>query len=209
MKVALHISSLLVFLLMFSFFGSKGVGPAGGPCKSTVDERHSTKEAVAETEGKEGPDLERWYFKQWHYPYDNVLPPDVTQRMWDEVQRTPSENDFAPAAVNSWVSKGPFGMAVPGGARYSGRILDIEVDNGVSTRLAAASGGLWGFVLIFPVDFTPNLSSLAIGTFDSDPTNEQNIFVGTGEPYQRGGTGMWHTTNRGGIWILQGALQPG
>ncbi|HCV43701.1 MAG TPA: hypothetical protein DGH68_09475 [Bacteroidetes bacterium] len=200
MRAAVHSLSLLLFLLAFSFFASRDIDPSRGSLKSVGHEQQFTKEVATKDEGREGPDLERWYFKQWHYPYDNVLPPDMTQRMWEEVQQTPSENDFAPASTNSWVSLGPFGMDVPGNAKYSGRILDIEVDNGVSTRLAAASGGLWGFVLIFPVDLTPNLSSLAIGTFDSDPTNEQIIFAGTGEPGQRGGTGLWRTTNRGGAW---------
>ncbi len=184
MTIALRSFSLLLFLATFAFFAAKDFDTEAGNLKRAL----------------KGPELEQRYFKQWHYPYGNVLPPEITQRMWEEVQNTPSENDLGISLVTSWTSLGPFGMNVPGGAKYSGRILDIEVDGTPSIRLAAASGGLWGFVLVFPVDFTTTLSSLAIGTFDSDPTNEQVIFVGTGEPRQRGGTGMWRTTNRGGTW---------
>ncbi|MEK9139364.1 MAG: hypothetical protein AAB393_19780, partial [Bacteroidota bacterium] len=184
MRIALRSFSLLLFLATFAFFAAKDFDPEGGNLKGAL----------------KGPELEQWYFKQWHYPYGNVLPPEMTQRMWEEVQNTPSENDFGNSLATSWTSLGPYGMNVPGGAKYSGRILDIEVDGTPTTRLAAASGGLWGFFLFFPVGFTTSLSSQAIGTFDSDPTNEQIIFVGTGEPYQRGGTGMWRTANRGDTW---------
>jgi len=155
--------------------------------------------------GKKGPELEKWYFEQWHQPYGAVLEPEMLQRIWSDVQQIPSENDLGVAVVNSWQAMGPFGMQTPGGARYSGRILDIDLKNG--TKVAAASGGLWGFFLIFPVALSDQLSSLAIATIESDPTDQYKMFVGTGEPYIRGGTGMWKTTDGGTTWT-QVSLSP-
>lgn len=152
------------------------------------------------TRPRKGPELEKWYFSRWNEPYSNLLPTELMEEIWSEIRSLPSENDPGMLPVNSWEMMGPFGMDVDGGAKYTGRILDIEVENGASTRLAAASGGLWGFVLIFPVPLTEELSSQAIGTFRTDPTNSNVIYVGTGEPYQRTGTGMWKTTNGGTSW---------
>jgi len=145
------------------------------------------------------PELILKFYKDLHYPYDAVLPQDVNERILNDLKNFPAEND---RAVNSWYVKGPLGMKIYNtmNSYYSGRVLEIEVDNGVSTRLAAASGGLWGFVLIFPVALSDNLNTLVVSAFDTKPGDGNTIFVGTGEYGIRIGTGLWRTTNGGTNW---------
>ena len=145
------------------------------------------------------PDLEKYYFEQWHYPYGAELPQSEMDRIWSEFYALPSEEDVG-RVVNSWSCFGPFGMNVSGGAKYSGRILDIEVEGVPSTRLAAASGGLWRFVFIIPIAMTNAITSQAIGSFDSKPGDANTIFIGTGEYGVRSGTGLWRTINGGTNW---------
>jgi photosystem II stability/assembly factor-like uncharacterized protein len=111
----------------------------------------------------------------------------------------PTENDFSPLAVNSWVTKGPFGMKHLSSptAYNSGRILDIELYNGTSLRIAAASGGIW----IAPnTPISEGITSQAIGCFVTKPGDANTIFAGTGEYQQRSGTGLWQTTIGGTSW---------
>ena len=198
------LAALCVFAICFMPVGHRGLGPEDHSTLALQPESaglyNGKGSQSAENDGGKGPELEKWYFEQWHQPYGNVLDPEMMERIWADVRRVPSENDLGTLPVNSWTVVGPYGMVTPGGARYSGRILDIEVDNSASTRIAAASGGLWGFVFIAPVPLSDPVSSLAIGSFRTDPTDANKIFVGTGEPSQRGGTGMWKTTNGGTTW---------
>lgn len=144
------------------------------------------------------PELARDYFKKWHgEDVGTMIPVERLKSIWSEIYSMPSEPNYG-ESVNSWNLLGPVYMNVVGtSARWSGRILDIEVDNGVSTRVASASGGLWGFSFIFPVPLSDKLSTLAIGSFDSHPTDPNTIVIGTGEPYQRTGNGVFLTTNGG------------
>jgi photosystem II stability/assembly factor-like uncharacterized protein len=157
-----------------------------------------------EEEIEAGREFETKYFTDWHYPYGNQFPIEKMNEMWGNVKRLPGENSSGDLPVNSWLSVGPYGMrAMRYGASttfYSGRILDIDVHNGISTRVAAASGGLWGFVFIAPIPLSDNLNSLSIGSFDTKPGSDSVIFAGTGEPWGRGGTGLWKTTNMGLSW---------
>ena len=142
------------------------------------------------------------FYENLHHPYGTVLPQDVQDRILRDVNNTPSEISNSPLAVNSWVAQGPYGMnqfSHPG-SYYSGRILDIEVDNTSSTRIAAASGGLWGFAFIFPIPLSDGLNTMAISTLKSKPGDANTIFVGTGEYGVRSGTGLWKTTNAGITW---------
>ena len=141
------------------------------------------------------------FYKQLHSPYGIMLPQDVNDRIIKEVSNFPSEPSAAPDAVNSWVMKGPRGMeqlANPGGY-YSGRILDINLINGLNTRVAAASGGLWG-VNFLPTPLSDDIPSLVVSSFDTKPGDVNTIFVGTGEYRVRGGAGLWKTTNGGTNW---------
>jgi photosystem II stability/assembly factor-like uncharacterized protein len=194
-----------ISLLLFFIFGLFLLLPGFIHQDKIITDNTVIKAETSPNEDNEpvkGPELEKWYFEQWHYPYGNVLSPDKLNNIWTDINRLPDEKNMNPLAVNSWSCIGPYGMNNTGspGTKYSGRILDIEVENGASTRLAAASGGLWGFVLIIPIPLSDALSSLAVGSFATKPGDANTIFLGTGEPSQRGGTGMYKTTNGGTLW---------
>ncbi|MDP6803656.1 MAG: T9SS type A sorting domain-containing protein [Gemmatimonadota bacterium] len=192
-------SVLLTALLLFA----SGLVP--GPADTTLPDAESevveSPIAMPPEEPAKGPDQERWFFSEWHHPYGNVLPREVLDGIWDEVETIPAEDMVGPRAINSWDCLGPWGMDVPStGAKYTGRVLDIEVPSGAATRIASASGALWSFLWFIPYPMTDGLTSQAIGSFATDPLDSDHIFVGTGEPFIRAGTGLWETTDAGGSW---------
>lgn len=149
----------------------------------------------------EGPDLEIKYFEDWHFPYGAELPKEVLNKMWSEIKTIPEDTELGDASVNEWRVIGPYGSVSPNsGARFSGRMLDIEVGNSTNPLLATASGGLWGYLGFLPVCVSDDVTSLAIGSLASYPGNPSIILIGTGEPKVRSGTGMWRTTNSGVSW---------
>jgi photosystem II stability/assembly factor-like uncharacterized protein len=154
---------------------------------------------VNKMDGRSSPEVEKRYFEHLYEPY-GYLTPEMRMEMAEEVNRLPSDNVNS---VNSWVLWGPVGQRLftdpgPGTNYYSGRILDIEVANTVGTRLATASGGLWGFVVIFPVPLSDNITStLNIGSFATKPNDDNTIIVGTGEGAYNNGSGLYKTTNGG------------
>jgi photosystem II stability/assembly factor-like uncharacterized protein len=147
------------------------------------------------------PDLEKWYFEQWNYPYGAVLEQDMLKRIWQSVYSLPAENTGDNPAPNSWRLIGPYGSTVQSSnAKFSGRILDIEVGNSINPIVATASGGLWTYLGFLPISLSDNLNSLVAGAFTTDPVNANNILLGTGEPSIRGGTGLYRSTNSGSTW---------
>ncbi|MEI7485347.1 MAG: T9SS type A sorting domain-containing protein [Ignavibacteriota bacterium] len=139
------------------------------------------------------------FLENLHYPYGVMLPREVLDRIIKSIESMPDEGV---KALNSWVSRGPFGINRPEnpGSYYSGRVLDIEGENGVSTRVGTAGGGLWGYNFLLPVSLSDNLYSLAISSFDSKPDNASIIIIATGENNGLTGTGIWRTTNTGSSW---------
>jgi photosystem II stability/assembly factor-like uncharacterized protein len=170
------------------------------------------KEDLAENEEEsDDPNTERKFFEQWHEPYGTVLEPDHMDRIWRDIKSLPDERSMNPLPVNSWGCVGPLQNHVASGStEYTGRILDIEIAvppppaPTADLRIAAASGGVWGiayiFFLPFPGSITNGITSQATSTFASKPGDHSTVIVGTGEYYQRGGTGLWRTTNAGTTW---------
>jgi len=151
----------------------------------------------------EGPELEKWYFTDWNYPHGNVLSPDIMKKTLNEIKSIPSENEYSPAnnTINNWKFIGPYGSThIVSGARFSGRVLDIEVGNTQNPVIASASGGLWTYFFLLPVSISEDVTSLACGSFTTDPGNANNVILGTGEPSIRTGTGLWRSTNGGSSW---------
>lgn len=147
------------------------------------------------------------YFEKWNYPYGQNIPKDVYNRMWKEVQSTPSEKDMNSPVINSWQKIGPYGMKDNNStAKYTGRILDVDIYNTSSIRVATATGGLWGYFGPFPLSLSDDINCLAVGSFDTHPTDNNTILLGTGEyytgspSYQKTGTGLWKTTDGGNSW---------
>ncbi|MBS1519087.1 MAG: hypothetical protein JSS91_13455 [Bacteroidetes bacterium] len=154
-----------------------------------------------ETTALEGPEGEKKYFERWHYPYGAVLPEELIENMWTEINSMPEETQSGDAVTNSWRMIGPYGSVnVNSGARFSGRMLDIEVGNTVNPLLATASGGLWGYIGYLPVCASNDVTSLAVSTVASNPADPSTILIGTGEYLIRKGTGLWRTTNSGVEW---------
>ena len=204
----------LLFAACFLYFGMPNphVGKSTASLERSEESAasggsHPSILSLSEATPPKGPELEQWYFRRWHEPYGNVLSPEMLNQMWSEVHRLPSETDFAVRPVNSWEVIGPWGMANSSspGTYYSGRILDIEPpQNGATTRIASASGGLWQyFILVFlaiPVPMSNEPTSQAAATFATKPSDKNTVFLGTGEQWQRGGTGLWKTVDGGSNW---------
>src|SRR4030095_2413426 len=152
-----------------------------------------------EEEG-EGPDGERRYFEHWNYPRGSELDPQFLNSTWEQIKKLPSENDVD-ESINTWRLIGPYGSVhVNSGARFSGRVLDIEVGNSVNPVIASASGGLWSYFGFLPFCVTENLNSLVCGSFCTKPGDANTILLGSGEPSVRSGTGLWRSTNSGVNW---------
>lgn len=165
---------------------------------------------------EEGPEFEKWYFNYWHQPYGHQLGRKALSEIWKNLKNMPAENFSLKPKGNSiqslsssggWKLLGPSGLLstsdLPGKVYNSGRLLDVETSRDNSyIRLASASGGLWQLNLndnsIIPL--SDNLSSLAAGSFASKPDDPNTIFIGTGEPGVRTGTGLWKTANGGSTW---------
>lgn len=147
-----------------------------------------------------GPDLAVLFFEEWNYPYGKNVPPEVMDKMWSEIKSIPSETELGDAVENSWRMIGPYGSMTTANARFSGRVTDIEVGNSTNPLIAAASGGLWGYLGFLPVAVSDDVTSLVIGSIATYPGNPSTILLGTGEPRIRSGTGLWRTTNSGTTW---------
>lgn len=173
---------------------------AGMP--AILDSRAENNTSIEKTEA--GIQYEVNYFKHWHYPYGSIIPPEILKEKWADIEKIPEENDVSENTVNSWISYGPFGISMKSipNIRFSGRILDLERTQGSSIRVAAASGGLWGYSGVFPTPLSDKLdNSIAIGSFVSKAGDPNTIIVGTGEPYLRTGQGIFLTSNGGTSWI--------
>jgi photosystem II stability/assembly factor-like uncharacterized protein len=158
--------------------------------------------AVSINSQESSPDREKWYFEQWNYPYGAVLPQNMVKNLWRSVYALPNETALDNQPPNSWRLIGPYGSTVQSSnAKFSGRILDIEVGNSVNPIVATASGGLWTYFGFLPVSISDNLTSLVCGAFTTDPLDASRILLGTGEPSVRNGTGLYRSTNSGASWV--------
>ena len=131
------------------------------------------------------------------------MPREYLDNIWNEINKIPNENDVEKnAPVNNWIGKGPAGMEIynSAGSYNSGRILDMKVETNGTVRIAAATGGLWQYLSSVWTPLSESVTSLAVASFDSKPGDINTIYIGTGELSQRGGTGIWKTTNGGGLW---------
>ncbi len=149
---------------------------------------------------RSGPEWQREFFKRWHYPHGAVMDQTVHQSLLEDVAKLPVVDRKREKTVGPWVQVGPAGMVTPEGARYSGRVLDLDAVSGQGTTIASASGGLWRYNLFTPVPLTDDITSQWTSTVAYHPTNPQTILVGTGEFWIHAGTGIWKSTNSGESW---------
>ncbi len=147
---------------------------------------------------RSGPNWQRSFFARWHHPYGTNLPASFQADTWARVKNLPAADPHK--TTSSWQSMGPHGIPVQNGIQYSGRVLDIDALNGPSTTVAAASGGLWRYLQSTPVPLSDEVPSLWIGSFAYDPTDDQNMLLGTGEASIHGGNGLWKSKDGGMTW---------
>ncbi len=157
-----------------------------------------------------GPDLERWYFQQWHQPFGAVLSPDLLHKMRTEAAQLKNESEIQnEPTLTGWQSVGPVRMAVPGSnAFYTGRILDIQLLNDGNLLVAAASGGLWKVTGTGATPFSDGILDLAVSTVAVNPNDNNTIFIGTGEFWVRGGSGIYVTHDGGTTWNSVSGISP-
>ncbi len=157
-----------------------------------------------DTDGNEAAEMERQqqYFDTWT---GGALDPAALHAMWNEVLALPSEPPVsAPApsggatttTLNAWELVGPLYQVNAGSGYMTGRVRDIEAR---TTRVLAASGGLWRFNF-GPIPMSESVPSTWFGSFATDPTNDNTIVLGTGEYTQGAGTGIYKTIDGGATW---------
>jgi len=152
---------------------------------------------------RDGPEVEFDWFSSWHHPEPALLNTEELRKIWDRIDQTqPSQGKETGSSGSRWICIGPWGqnMTEAPYTRYSGRVLDLELNEKVGLRVASASGGLFEFDRGFPKPLTDDLWSLACGTFASKPGDPDIIILGTGEPVVRSGLGVYRTTDGGSTW---------
>lgn len=147
------------------------------------------------------PSMEEAFFRDWHYPYPAYLEKDMQNKMWKEVLSSPHEKKSSEDG-EQWTSIGPYGNELNGhtNVKFSGRVRDLHIDTTGRLLAAAATGGLWSLMDTTLSPLSDEVTSLSLGAVDVMPGNSDFILLGTGEPYKRGGTGLWRTQNGGANW---------
>ena len=201
-RLSAILAVLALIIVTVSFWQPWGQSMSPPTPDSVIDEttgNYPPKTPITErSKPRGGPELEQWYFEEWHYPYGAVLDRGMLDDTWEAIRALPEED--RDRAVNFWEAIGPYGMTNAGGGRFTGRVLDIDATGASSLRLAAATGGLWSYYLIFPYPMSEGLSSQVVGSFSTHPSDENTILLGTGEALLHAGTGLWKTTDAGGTW---------
>ncbi|MGA9422649.1 MAG: hypothetical protein WBW61_09810, partial [Rhodanobacteraceae bacterium] len=128
-------------------------------------------------------------------------------------QAAPALAPAGPAAFDAGTISG-LGARNIGSAAMSGRIDSIaavpEKNGKLTIYIGSASGGLWkspdGGTTYKPVFDKQPVQS--IGAVEIDPSNHDNVWVGTGEPWTRNtvsiGDGVYKSTNGGDSWTNVG-----
>jgi len=147
------------------------------------------------------------FLRRIHYPLQ--MPNGAQQLRWQAAHQAlrPTNTETGSGQLRDgeerpWQSDGPNGVKVAGEELfYSGRIRDVEVTATGLVRIGAATGGIWERN---PDNtwrpLSDSITSQAIGTFATQPGNDNVLVVGTGEAWQRDGTGVWRTDNGGSTW---------
>lgn len=177
-------------------------------CSSIVQgigERSAHAQQYREDPERGGAARAKAYFSRLDAPFENGLSREFLDRAWSEIQALPSELDAGSSPGIGWQCIGPFGYngnyLANGPTRWTGRVLDLEMQPGGALRFAAASGGLWE-ALWGANSLSDGITSLTIGSFATLPSNRNTIIVGTGEDATSlAGTGIWKTTDGGGSWV--------
>ncbi|MBE2254593.1 MAG: T9SS type A sorting domain-containing protein [Ignavibacteria bacterium] len=129
------------------------------------------------------------------------------ENLWNHYYNTPKNLELDNAG-DPWISLGPNGVwnrfnnQIP--AKFSGKVMQVELGQQGNIRVASVSGGLWErFAIGDPFPISDNIPSLKIGSFATHPFDNQTIYVGTGEVWtnpSNSGMGIYKTTDGGDTW---------
>jgi photosystem II stability/assembly factor-like uncharacterized protein len=195
---------IMISVFVIIYFGSNGsiiinVNRADKYSNENTGTLNEENESVASFE------IEHRYFSEWNHPYGDGIPAAVQDIIWNQIKSLPTESEVSNNIVSPWVFKGPAGIVRPDSTsiKYSGRVKDLEAPTGnTPLRVGASSGGIWQYNLLFPVCISNGIETPWLGSFATDPDDNNVIFAGTGEPRVQVGRGLWKTTNGGITWIF-------
>jgi photosystem II stability/assembly factor-like uncharacterized protein len=140
-------------------------------------------------------------------PTYQQLSPDLINRKWLEVDAFHKWSSFRQGDL-PWTLVGLAGAKSSQDKQFvcSGRVRELEVLSDNTLRVGSASGGLWELKkdandsIIKTLLNTNQINSIWLGSFASNPVDENIILLGTGEPDLGVGAGLWRTTDRGVTW---------
>lgn len=149
-----------------------------------------------------------WQFRQRAYPQGQINMKAYKKALTFRKQKIEEKKSLEKDGIqdNQWEFAGPVNVG--------GRITDIEINNQVPKKIyaAAASGGIFTST-DEGASWTPifdDQTSLSIGDMALAPSNEDIIYVGTGEPNAGGGSlaydglGVFKSTDAGNTWTALG-----
>ena len=118
------------------------------------------------------------FLSRVNHPYGKNLPMGIQLQINEEMEQMPKEPVTDNDALDQWKLRGPWGgsMRWDTTVKFSGRMRDVEpigTSPANTVRFAAASGGLWRYVLPgnIPTSFGDKLPTQNMGSFCTDPTN--------------------------------------
>ncbi|MBI3189880.1 MAG: exo-alpha-sialidase, partial [Ignavibacteriales bacterium] len=151
------------------------------------------------------------YFDDWYNSEDETSPEEEIQ-LFEQIRQMPDDNSLLVRRKNGykvvasnlpWVQKGPSGILYNEGLQlyYAGRVNALAYHSSGDLYVGAANGGLWKSAFITLVNKSDEVPSLRIGSVAVVPSDENHIFLGTGD-YDDGlnGAGLFHSTDKGETW---------
>lgn len=170
----------------------------------------------AETEGAAFQLARDAYFSSRRTAGDQPLSEDQASKQRAKAAKaakagTEGAGTPGPAVLGPWSAIGPaptrqVGRTTGTVENVTGRISSLALDSTGRTYLGAAQGGLWardaGGTTWTPL--TDALPTLAVGSVAVAPSNENVLYLGTGEGDLSGdsyaGDGFWRSADRGATW---------
>jgi len=169
-------------------------------------DKFSNSDQSSNPEDEPGPHPTNWFYSQRAYPFEEIPPGKLIKA----VQEAKVLRDIALKSETKnpvWEEAGP--------ANIPGRITDIAVtsegENYITYAASAAGGvfksvssqGISNWVPVFDDEGTQSIGAIAI-----DPTDNNTVYVGTGESNGNGdsyeGTGIYKSIDGGASWIHKG-----
>lgn len=153
----------------------------------------------AQEKGREDPERMTYFWR-------TALPPDDYVRALEMTGQSRALQKLGLLGDTSWTPIGPVGNFNLSSQNDNGRTRSIHVQSFGSdyyVYVGASSGGIWrarGSIGPVWTSLGNNLPNPAVGAFAVNPTNPDDILVGTGDYNRYGGAGIFRTTNAGGTW---------